>query len=163
MSLPEPTILIDQLYEEISKDIDINTCLIGIPNGGNLILNELKKKIKLNINYGLIDCSFYRDDLDISGLKVREKTTSINFNVDGKRIILIDDVFYTGRTIRAAMNELFDFGRPKEIKLFVLIDREMNELPIKPDFSSCKINIPFQEYIDLINKDGKLIFRSREI
>ncbi|MDB4042143.1 bifunctional pyr operon transcriptional regulator/uracil phosphoribosyltransferase PyrR [Methylophilaceae bacterium] len=163
MSLPEPTILIDQLYEEISKDIDINTCLIGIPNGGHLILNELKKKIKLDINYGLIDCSFYRDDLDISGLKVREKTTSINFNVDGKKIILIDDVFYTGRTIRAAMNELFDFGRPKEIKLFVLIDREMNELPIKPDFSSCKINIPFQEYIDLINKDGKLIFRSREI
>ena len=163
MSLPEPTILIDQLYEEISKDIDINTCLIGIPNGGNLILNELKKKIKLDINYGLIDCSFYRDDLDISGLKIREKTTSINFNVDGKKIILIDDVFYTGRTIRAAMNELFDFGRPKEIKLFVLIDREMNELPIKPDFSSCKINIPFQEYIDLINKDGKLIFRSREI
>ena len=163
MSLPEPTVLIDQLYKEISKDIDINTCLIGIPNGGNLILNELKKKIKLDINYGLIDCSFYRDDLDISGLKVREKTTSINFNVDGKKIILIDDVFYTGRTIRAAMNELFDFGRPKEIKLFVLIDREMNELPIKPDFSSCKINIPFQEYIDLINKDGKLIFRSREI
>ena len=163
MSLPEPTILIDQLYEKISNDIDINTCLIGIPNGGNLILNELKKKIKLDINYGLIDCSFYRDDLDISGLKVREKTTSINFNVDGKKIILIDDVFYTGRTIRAAMNELFDFGRPKEIKLFVLIDREMNELPIKPDFSSCKINIPFQEYIDLINKDGKLIFRSREI
>ena len=163
MSLPEPTILIDQLYKEISKDIDINTCLIGIPNGGNLILNELKKKIKLDINYGLIDCSFYRDDLDISGLKIREKTTSINFNVDGKKIILIDDVFYTGRTIRAAMNELFDFGRPKEIKLFVLIDREMNELPIRPDFSSCKINIPFQEYIDLINKDGKLIFRSREI
>tara|TARA_B110000003_G_scaffold183702_1_gene182720 strand:+ start:53 stop:544 length:492 start_codon:yes stop_codon:yes gene_type:complete len=163
MSLPEPTILIDQLYKEISKNIDINTCLIGIPNGGHLILNELKKKIKLDINYGLIDCSFYRDDLDISGLKVREKTTSINFNVDGKKIILIDDVFYTGRTIRAAMNELFDFGRPKEIKLFVLIDREMNELPIKPDFSSCKINIPFQEYIDLINKDGKLIFRSREI
>lgn len=163
MSLPEPTILIDQLYEKISNDIDINTCLIGIPNGGHLILNELKKKIKLDINYGLIDCSFYRDDLDISGLKVREKTTSINFNVDGKKIILIDDVFYTGRTIRAAMNELFDFGRPKEIKLFVLIDREMNELPIKPDFSSCKINIPFQEYIDLINKDGKLIFRSREI
>jgi pyrimidine operon attenuation protein/uracil phosphoribosyltransferase len=162
MSLPEPTDLIEQLYEEISKDIDINTCLIGIPNGGNLILNELKKKIKLNINYGLIDCSFYRDDLDISGLKVREKNTSINFNVDGKRIILIDDVFYTGRTIRAAMNELFDFGRPKEIKLFVLIDREMNELPIRPDFSSCKINIPFYEYIDLIKKDEKLIFRSRE-
>jgi pyrimidine operon attenuation protein/uracil phosphoribosyltransferase len=163
MLLPEPIILIDQLYEEIIKDIDVNTCLIGIPNGGHLILNELKKKIKLDINYGLIDCSFYRDDLDESGLKVREKTTSINFNVEGKKIILIDDVFYTGRTIRAAMNELFDFGRPKEIKLFVLIDREMNQLPIQPDFSSCKINVPYHEYIDLIHENGKLIFRAREI
>ena len=163
MSLPEPTILIDQLYEEINKDIDSNTCLIGIPNGGHLILNELKKKIKLDINYGLIDCSFYRDDLEGSGLKVREKATSINFNLEGKKIILIDDVFYTGRTIRAAMNELFDFGRPKEIKLFVLINREMNELPIKPNFSSCKINLPSHKYIDLIHEDGKLIFRSREI
>tara|TARA_B100000780_G_C20798418_1_gene317107 strand:+ start:75 stop:566 length:492 start_codon:yes stop_codon:yes gene_type:complete len=163
MPLPEPIILIDKLYEEIVEIIDINTCLIGIPNGGNLILNELKKKIKLDINYGLIDCSYYRDDLDASGLKVRENTTSINFNVDGKKIILIDDVFYTGRTIRAAMNELFDFGRPKEIKLFVLINREMNELPIKPDFSSLEINVPYDKYIDLIDKDGKLIFRSREI
>jgi len=163
MSLPEPISLINELYAEIMKDIDINTCLIGIPNGGHLILNELKKKIKLEINYGLIDCSYYRDDLDASGLKVREKTTSINFNVEGKKIILIDDVFYTGRTIRAAMNELFDFGRPKEIKLFVLINREMNELPIKPDFSSCKINVPYNEYIDLIHENGKLIFSSREI
>jgi len=163
MSLPEPISLINELYAEIMKDIDINTCLIGIPNGGHLILNELKKKIKLEINYGLIDCSYYRDDLDASGLKVREKTTSINFNVEGKKIILIDDVFYTGRTIRAAMNELFDFGRPKEIKLFVLINREMNELPIKPDFSPCKINVPYNEYIDLIHENGKLIFSSREI
>jgi pyrimidine operon attenuation protein/uracil phosphoribosyltransferase len=163
MSIPEPIILIDQLYKEIIKDIDINTCLIGIPNGGHLILNELKKKIKLDINYGLIDCSFYRDDHDESGLKVRERTTSINFNVEGKKIILIDDVFYTGRTIRAAMNELFDFGRPKEIKLFVLIDRKMNQLPIQPDFSSCKINVPYHEYIDLIHEDEKLIFRSRKI
>ena len=61
------------------------------------------------------------------------------------------------------MNELFDFGRPKEIKLFVLINREMNELPIKPDFSSLEINVPYDKYIDLIDKDGKLIFRSREI
>ena len=163
MPFPEPIILIDKLYEEIVEIIDINTCLIGIPNGGNLILNELKKKIKLDINYGLIDCSFYRDDLEGSGLKVREKATSINFNIEGKKIILIDDVFYTGRTIRAAMNELFDFGRPKEIKLFVLINREMNELPIKPNFSSCKINLPSHKYIDLIHEDGKLIFRSREI
>ena len=162
MTLPEPTLLIERMYDQLSKEIDQDTCLIGILNGGSLILNELKKKIKTKADYGLVDCSFYRDDLESSGIKIREKSTSINFNIDGKKIILIDDVFFTGRTIRAAMNELFDFGRPKEIKLFVLIDREKNELPIKPTFSTYKMNKSSNEYIDLILENDKLIFRSRK-
>ena len=162
MTLPEPTLLIERMYDQLSKEIDQDTCLIGILNGGSLILNELKKKIKTKVDYGLVDCSFYRDDLESSGLKIREKSTSINFNIDGKKIILIDDVFFTGRTISAAMNELFDFGRPKEIKLFVLIDREKNELPIKPTFSTYKMNKSSNEYIDLILENDKLIFRSRK-
>ncbi|HCK04333.1 MAG: bifunctional pyr operon transcriptional regulator/uracil phosphoribosyltransferase PyrR [Methylophilales bacterium] len=162
MTLPEPTLLIERMYDQLSKEIDQDTCLIGILNGGSLILNELKKKIKTKVDYGLVDCSFYRDDLESSGIKIREKSTSINFNIDGKKIILIDDVFFTGRTIRAAMNELFDFGRPKEIKLFVLIDREKNELPIKPTFSTYKMNKSSNEYIDLILENDKLIFRSRK-
>ena len=162
MTLPEPTLLIERMYGQLSKEIDQDTCLIGILNGGSLILNELKKKIKTKVDYGLVDCSFYRDDLESSGIKIREKSTSINFNIDGKKIILIDDVFFTGRTIRAAMNELFDFGRPKEIKLFVLIDREKNELPIKPTFSTYKMNKSSNEYIDLILENDKLIFRSRK-
>ena len=162
MTLPEPTLLIERMYDQLSKEIDQDTCLIGILNGGSLILNELKKKIKTKVDYGLVDCSFYRDDLESSGIKIREKSTSINFNIHGKKIILIDDVFFTGRTIRAAMNELFDFGRPKEIKLFVLIDREKNELPIKPTFSTYKMNKSSNEYIDLILENDKLIFRSRK-
>ena len=162
MTLPEPTLLIERMYDQLSKEIDQDTCLIGILNGGSLILNELKKKIKTKVDYGLVDCSFYRDDLESSGIKIREKSTSINFNIDGKKIILIDDVFFTGRTISAAMNELFDFGRPKEIKLFVLIDREKNELPIKPTFSTYKMNKSSNEYIDLILENDKLIFRSRK-
>jgi len=162
MTLPEPTLLIERMYDQLSKEIDQDTCLIGILNGGSLILNELKKKIKTKVDYGFVDCSFYRDDLESSGIKIREKSTSINFNIDGKKIILIDDVFFTGRTIRAAMNELFDFGRPKEIKLFVLIDREKNELPIKPTFSTYKMNKSSNEYIDLILENDKLIFRSRK-
>jgi len=162
MIFPDPIVLIDKLYDKIIEEIDSDTCLIGIPNGGYLILNELKKKIKEKVNYGLIDCSFYRDDLESSGIKIREKTTSINFNIDGKKILLVDDVFYTGRTIRAAMNELFDFGRPKEIKLFVLIDRKMNELPIQPNFSSFEINKPSNKYIDLILEDEKLTFKAKD-
>ena len=73
MSLPDPIVLIDKLYQQIIKDIDTDTCLIGIPNGGHLILNELKKKIKLEINYGLIDCSYYRDDLDASENRLSPK------------------------------------------------------------------------------------------
>jgi len=111
------------------------------------------------VPYGLIDGSFYRDDLDISGVKLKEKTTNIDFDVENKKIILIDDVFYTGRTTRAAINEIFDFGRPKEIKLYVLINRNQNELPIKPSFSAYEANQLENSYINLEENNGKLEFR----
>ena len=161
MSLPNPQDLINLMYSQIIKEIDDETCLIGIPTGGEIILEELKKKLGKNINSGLIDASYYRDDFDISGVNVKEKTTSIDFDINGKKVILIDDVFYTGRTIRAAINELFDFGRPKKISLYVLIDRQKNELPIKPDFSSHKSNDIGNTYIDLIKNNKKLKFEMR--
>ena len=133
-TIPSADNLINILSDEISKEIDSNTCLIGIPNGGHLIIESLQESLPTNTEYGLIDASFYRDDLDISGLKVKDKTTNINFDINNKKVILIDDVFFTGRTIRAAINEIFDYGRPKEILLYVLIDRQLSELPIKPNF-----------------------------
>jgi pyrimidine operon attenuation protein/uracil phosphoribosyltransferase len=163
MNLPEPNLLIDKIFEKISSKIDQDTCIIGIPSGGSLIVDELKKKIQEPINYGLIDASFYRDDLEISGIKLKQKTTSINFDVDKKKIILIDDVFFTGRTIRAAINEIFDFGRPKEIQLYVLIDRKGNELPIQPNYSGIEIDIPKNIFISLDKEDGNLIFNTTKI
>ena len=163
MLLPNPQDLIGLMHNHIIKEIDDDTCLIGIPSGGEIILEELKKKIGNTINYGLIDTSYYRDDLDISGVSVKEKTTSIDFNINGKKVILIDDVFYTGRTVRAAINELFDFGRPKKISLYVLIDRQENELPIKPDFSAHKTNKIKSEYIDLIKNKKELRFKMRPL
>ena len=118
-TIPSADNLINILSDEISKEIDSNTCLIGIPNGGHLIIESLQESLPTNTEYGLIDASFYRDDLDISGLKVKDKTTNINFDINNKKVILIDDVFFTGRTIRAAINEIFDYGRPKEILLYV--------------------------------------------
>ena len=159
MKLPDPEQLIEKLYHEIEKTIDSDSRLIGIPAGGHLIVNKIIKKLGLNVPYGLIDGSFYRDDLDISGVKLKEKTTNINFDVENKKIILIDDVFYTGRTTRAAINEIFDYGRPKEIKLYVLIDRNQNELPIKPTFSAYEANQLENSYINLEDNNGKLEFR----
>ena len=159
MKLPDPEQLIEKLYHEIEKTIDSDSRLIGIPAGGHLIVNKIIKKLGLNVPYGLIDGSFYRDDLDISGVKLKEKTTNINFDVENKKIILIDDVFYTGRTTRAAINEIFDYGRPKEIKLYVLIDRNKNELPIKPTFSAYEANQLENSYINLEENNGKLEFR----
>ena len=159
MKLPDPEQLIEKLYHEIEKTIDSDSRLIGIPAGGHLIVNKIIKKLSLNVPYGLIDGSFYRDDLDISGVKLKEKTTNINFDVENKKIILIDDVFYTGRTTRAAINEIFDYGRPKEIKLYVLIDRNQNELPIKPTFSAYEANQLENNYINLEENNGKLEFR----
>ena len=161
--IPSADQLISILSDEISKEIDSNTCLIGIPNGGHLIIESLQESLPTNTEYGLIDASFYRDDLDISGLKVKDKTTNINFDINNKKVILIDDVFFTGRTIRAAINEIFDYGRPKEILLYVLIDRQLSELPIKPNFSACKINISNNTYVDLKNNNGKLEFKIRQI
>ena len=159
MKLPDPEQLIEKLCHQIEKTIDSDSRLIGIPAGGHLIVNKIIKKLSLNVPYGLIDGSFYRDDLDISGVKLKEKTTNINFDLENKKIILIDDVFYTGRTTRAAINEIFDYGRPKEIKLYVLIDRNQNELPIKPTFSAYESNQLENSYINLEKNNGKLEFR----
>ena len=161
--IPSAEKLIKLISDNILKEIDTNTCLIGIPSGGHLIVESLQKLLPTNTKYGLIDASFYRDDLDISGLKVKDKTTNINFDINNKKVILIDDVFFTGRTIRAAINEIFDYGRPKEILLYVLIDRQLSELPIKPNFSACEINISNNTYVDLKNNNGKLEFKTRQI
>ncbi len=161
--LPSADALIKLMYQKIMGKIDSNTCLVGIPDGGHLLIKSLQGMIAEKIHYGLIDGSFYRDDLDISGLKVKDKSTNINFDINNKKVILIDDVFYTGRTSRAAINEIFDYGRPKEILLYVLIDRQSSELPIQPNFSAVKTRIPSDTYIDLKSEHGQLKFKTRII
>jgi pyrimidine operon attenuation protein/uracil phosphoribosyltransferase len=115
-----------------------NIILIGVqPRGVSLaekIHQQLEALTKVKIEYGTIDDTFHRDDFR-RGKIVKANTTNINFEIEGKKIILIDDVLYTGRTIRAALDALLMFGRPKKIELLVLIDRRFNrELPIQPDF-----------------------------
>src|SRR5438477_3228040 len=91
---------------------------------------------------GLMDIAFYRDDYAARGLKHDPKRTKIPFDVDGRDLLLVDDVLYTGRTVRAAMNELFDYGRPESIALVVLVDRAGRQLPICAQYCGAKVEVP---------------------
>ena len=112
--------------------------LVGIASGGIPLSQVIRGKIQViegvDVPTGFVDISLYRDDLARAGYRVRMKRTEIPFSIDDKKVILVDDVLYTGRTIRAAMDALIDFGRPRNIQLAVLIDRGHRELPIRADF-----------------------------
>jgi pyrimidine operon attenuation protein/uracil phosphoribosyltransferase len=112
--------------------------LVGIRSGGVFLAERLQRKISgiegKQIPFGILDITLYRDDLSTSHRKPRLGKTDIPFSLDGRKVILVDDVLFTGRTIRAAMDALIDFGRPKLIQLAVLIDRGHRELPIRADF-----------------------------
>lgn len=111
-----------------------NLALVGIHSGGAWLAERLAADLQLSDRLGFVDVSFYRDDYAAKGLHAEVKPTRIPFAVDGAVIVLVDDVLYTGRTTRAAINELFDYGRPAKILLAALVDRGGRELPIAADF-----------------------------
>ncbi|MDJ0738931.1 MAG: bifunctional pyr operon transcriptional regulator/uracil phosphoribosyltransferase PyrR [Gammaproteobacteria bacterium] len=107
--------------------------IIGIHTGGAWVADALNHRLGLDQPTGLLDISFYRDDFTQIGVNPQVRPSKIDFDIDGRNIVLVDDVLQTGRTIRAAMNEIFDFGRPQSITLVTLIERSGRELPIQPD------------------------------
>jgi pyrimidine operon attenuation protein/uracil phosphoribosyltransferase len=121
-----------------------NTVVIGLQPRGVFLAEKIVEQIKAehpsnSLPYGMLDITFYRDDVH-KGLHAANQTT-INFSIENKHVILIDDVLYTGRTIRAAMDALLDFGRPAKVELCVLIDRRFNrQLPIQPDYTGKAID-----------------------
>jgi pyrimidine operon attenuation protein / uracil phosphoribosyltransferase len=126
-------------YEILEKNKGLEELvLIGIRTGGIYLANRLRQKISaiegIEVPMGILDITLYRDDLQTGGKKPHLGKTDIPFSLDGKKVVLIDDVLFTGRTIRAAMDGLIDFGRPRLIQLAVLIDRGHRELPIRADF-----------------------------
>ena len=116
-----------------------NVAIVGIHSGGAWLARMLARDLKLEASLGFIDVSFYRDDYAKKGLHPDVKPTQIGFNVDGATIVLVDDVLYTGRTTRAAINVLFDYGRPARIMLAALADRGGRELPVAADFVAVKV------------------------
>jgi pyrimidine operon attenuation protein / uracil phosphoribosyltransferase len=139
MQLPNPENLLAEITAKIEAQLKPNSALIGIHSGGVWLMKRILESIKEDIPYGMLDAALYRDDFSQRGLKTEPKPSNIAFDVQDKHIILIDDIFYTGRTTRAAMNELFDYGRPASITLAVLIDRGGAELPIAPQIVGAKI------------------------
>ena len=150
--------LLDKLAGEIRPTLTPDTALVGIHTGGAWVAEELHKRLKPVLPLGTLDISFYRDDFSRIGLHPQVKPSAIPFVVEDQPIILIDDVLYTGRTVRAAMNELFDYGRPALIRLAVLVDRGGHELPIRPDFCGMALDISPQQNVQLRrNEKGQLM------
>ena len=148
-------------YEILEKNKGMETIvLVGIRTGGVYLAERLQKKIsdieRDKIPLGILDITLYRDDISVSTKKPRLGETKINFSLDDKIVILVDDVLFTGRTIRAAMDALIDFGRPKMIQLAVLIDRGHRELPIRADFVGKNLPSSLWEAVrvDLVEKNG---------
>lgn len=154
--------LIRIAHEIVEKNKGIKKLgLIGIKRRGDFIAHRLAERILQNegvkIPIGALDITLYRDDLQLVSETPIIEGTDIPFNINKKVIILVDDVLYTGRTIRAAIEEILDFGRPKTIQLAVLVDRGHRELPIQSDFIGKKVPTEKNELVDVFIKelDGK--------
>jgi len=129
--------------------------LVGVHTGGVWLAERLRANLRIEAPVGILDVSFYRDDFSQSGLSRGVRPSRIPFDVDGAEILLIDDVLNTGRTVRAAMNELFDYGRPDRIELAVLIDRGGRELPISTTLVGRTIEVPADVSVVLSRDDDQ--------
>jgi len=140
--LPDAEQLLDALTDQMRAEVGPDTGLIGIYTGGVWLAERLHRALKLEVPLGTLDVSFYRDDYGKIGLHRDVKRSHIPFDVEGRHLVLVDDVLYTGRTIRAAMNELFDYGRPASIRLAALVDRGGRELPIAAQYLGATVAPP---------------------
>jgi pyrimidine operon attenuation protein / uracil phosphoribosyltransferase len=149
MILPCPETLLAEITAKIAAQINPNSALVGIHSGGVWLMQRILQSLKEDIPFGTLDAALYRDDYSARGLKTDPKPSDIAFDVTDKHIILIDDIFYTGRTTRAAMNELFDYGRPASITLAVLINRGGAQLPITPNIVGAEILLRADQNLQL--------------
>ena len=141
--------LIDTLAERLNQlEID-RPAMVGVHTGGVWIAERLHQKLALATPLGMLNINFYRDDFTRIGLHPQVTPSNLPFEVDDRNIVLVDDVLQTGRTIRAALNEIFDYGRPASVTLAVLIDRDGHELPIRADVAAQKVALSNNQHIKL--------------
>lgn len=165
---------LERLSHELIENHDdfSNTCIIGIQERGVLLAERITALVKKNnkkakFDYGKLDITFYRDDFRRRETPLSPSSTEINFIVENKRVILIDDVLYTGRTVQAAMSALLDFGRPKQVELLTLVNRRFNRhLPIKADYAGLNVDALDEAYVKVEwnykNNEDRILFFSAE-
>ena len=150
---------LDQLTESIASKTPENAdiAVVGIRSRGEILAQRLvvrlSDKMGKKIPRGVLDVTLYRDDFNDPHGQHDVKTTEIDFDISDKIIILVDDVLYTGRSVRAAMDALVDLGRPKAIRLAVLVDRGHREFPIQADFTACKVDVPEGQAVEVHLKE----------
>jgi pyrimidine operon attenuation protein/uracil phosphoribosyltransferase len=155
--LPDAEELCERLAAELRPGIGPKTAMVGIYTGGAWLAERLHRMLQMKSPLGLMDIAFYRDDYAARGLKHDPKRTKIPFDVNGCELLLVDDVLYSGRTVRAAMNELFDYGRPESIALVVLVDRGGRQLPICAQYVGARVEVPSGMRLTLTREEsGKL-------
>ena len=154
---PDAEKLLLVLTEQLRPALKPDTALVGIHTGGVWVAQRLHSLLDLQVPLGTIDVAFYRDDYAHRGLNANVRPSDISFDVAGREIVLVDDVLYTGRTIRAAMNEIFDYGRPGKVMLAALVDRGGRQLPMSPQFLGATLPVADDERIVLSRAgDGRL-------
>ena len=140
--LPDAEALLPKLAAGLRPHVTPNSAMIGLYTGGAWLAERLHALLPMKDLLGLMDIAFYRDDYAARGLHHDPKRTTIPFDVNGAELLLVDDVLFSGRTVRAAMNELFDYGRPAGIRLVVLADRGGRQLPICPQYCGAQVEVP---------------------
>lgn len=150
------------LVEAMRQAVPERAAFVGVYSGGAWLAERLAKMLPGNHPVGFVDVSFYRDDLARAGLKANVRATQLPFPVEGADIVLIDDVLFTGRSIRAAINTLFDYGRPRSVQLAVLADRGGRELPIAADYCGGQVVMPADEMLEL-SRDAAGGFRFHRV
>ena len=141
MTLPDAEQMLAALADRMRGAVAFDARFVGIHSGGAWVADRLAQMIPGDHPVGYIDVSFYRDDFNRKGLKPEVKRTEIPFEVEGATIVLVDDVLYTGRSVRAAIHELFDYGRPQRVELAVLVDRGGRELPIEATYAGTRLAV----------------------
>jgi len=157
-ALPDPEQLVRELAERMRGKIAPDAGLVGIFTGGAWVAERLHRALGLATPLGVLAVTLHRDDFGVIGLHRESRRSQIPFSVDDREVVLVDDVLHTGRTVRAALNELYDFGRPRAVRLAVLADRGGRDLPVAADFAGAIVEVARGEELVLSNENGRLRF-----